>query len=181
MKIVGIGLNKTGTKSLRACMVHWRQKHISYSNDAFELWRTANLDALLAWVNKYDSFEDWPWPLIYKDIDEKFPHTKFILTRRKDSDTWFRSLCKHAERTGPTSFRKHIYGYEMPHNHRDEHISYYERHLESVRQYFRNRPNDLLEVCWEEGDGWEELSIFLGFERPDLPFPHANDSRTQYP
>ena len=38
-------------------------------------------------------------------------------------------------------------------------------------------PDDLLEVCWENGDGWNELATFLGCELPTSPFPHANDSR----
>lgn len=176
MKIVGIGLNKTGTKTLRTCLLHWRLKHISYNMEAFDLWRNARYEDLLAWVGEYDSFEDWPWPFIYKQIDEKFPHTKFILTRRKNAEIWFESLCKHADRTGPTDFRKYIYGYEMPHAHKTEHLQFYENYIESVRDYFRNRPDDLLDVCWEDGDEWTRLSEFLGFDRPNAPFPHANKS-----
>lgn len=176
MKIVGIGLNKTGTTTLGVCFRQWGLKHISCSQEAFNLWRNANYDDLLVYISEYDSFEDWPWPLIYKVIDEKFPGTKFILTRRKDAEIWFSSLCQHADRTGPTDFRKCIYGYEMPHEHKAAHIRFYENHLDSVRDYFRKRPTDLLEVCWEEGDGWEKLSKFLGFECPNIPFPHANKS-----
>jgi hypothetical protein len=176
MKIVGVGLNKTGTKTLRTCLLYWGFRHLSYSKDAFDSWRHGRYDDLLALVDAYDSFEDWPWPLIFRQIDEKFPNTKFVLTRRKDAETWFSSLCKHADRTGPTDFRKSIYGFEMPHAHKTEHVQFYENHIESVRNYFRNRPADLLEVCWEEGDQWERLSGFLGFDCPKIPFPHANKS-----
>ncbi len=112
-------------------------------------------------VGEYDSFEDWPWPLIYKGIDEAFPEAKFILTTRQCPDVWFASLCRHAERHGPTIFRKLIYGFEMPHSHKREHIHYC-------------NPSKLLEVCWENGDGWEELSNFLALPSPDIPFPHTN-------
>jgi hypothetical protein len=176
LKVVGIGLNKTGTTSLGECLSYWGLKHISCNQEAFNLWRNGNYTSLMEWVGKYDSFEDWPWPLIYKLIDENFPGTKFILTRRKDADTWFRSLCEHADRTGPTAYRKYIYGHEMPHAHKEHHIQIYQNNLVSIREYFRNRPSDLLEVCWEEGDGWEELSRFLGFECPIVAFPHANKS-----
>ncbi|OGS95976.1 MAG: hypothetical protein A3H31_03245 [Gallionellales bacterium RIFCSPLOWO2_02_FULL_57_47] len=176
MKIVGIGLNKTGTTTLGVCLKHWGLKHISCSQDAFNLWRKEDYDGLLKLVGDFDSFEDWPWALIYKAIDERFPGAKFILTRRKDAETWFNSLCQHADRTGPTDYRKYIYGYEMPREHKAEHIFLYEKHLETVREYFRKRPSDFIEVCWEEGDGWKELSDLLDFECPNIPFPHANKS-----
>ncbi len=62
----------------------------------------------------------------------------------------------------------------MPYDHKTEHVRLYEDHLESVRDYFRARPNALLEVCWEEGDGWAELAAFLDLPVPALPFPHPN-------
>jgi hypothetical protein len=46
-----------------------------------------------------------------------------------------------------------------------------------VRAYFAGRPDDLLEVCWEAGDGWKELASFLGQPVPALPFPHLNKAR----
>jgi len=176
MKIVGIGLNKTGTKSLGQCMKHWQMKHISFSPPAFQLWRAGNLPELMTWVDRYQSFEDWPWPLIYREIDKAHPGSKFILTRRITADVWFESLCRHADRTGPTSIRKHVYGFEMPREHKPEYIRYYEDHLRSVRDYFKDRPDALLEVCWEEGHGWAELSRFLNLPKPGKSFPHANKS-----
>jgi hypothetical protein len=180
MKIVGIGLNKTGTTSLGVCLKHWGLRHISYDLEAFEFWRQGDWPAVLRCMEAHDSFEDWPWPLLYREIDTAFPGSKFILTRRKDPRTWFESLCKHADRTGPTDFRKPIYGYEMPHGQDEAHIRFYLAHNEAVRDYFKDRPNDFLEVCWEDGDGWAELAAFLGFEAPDWPFPHVNKSPTPW-
>lgn len=174
MKLVGIGLNKTGTKSLRYCMQHWGFSHVSCSEEAFKLWRDGDFEKLLAWVEFYDSFEDWPWPLFYQLIDRRFPGSKFILTKRKDPETWFESLCAHADRTGPTIYRKYIYGHEMPHAHKEHHIKIYLDHLSFCREYFKNRPGDFLEVCWEDGDGWEELSRFLDLPLPLVSFPHEN-------
>ena len=113
-KVVGIGLNKTGTSTLGVCLRHWSMKHSSYDVKAFNLWRKRDYDGLLGQVSHFDSFEDWPWPLMYKEIDRAFPGSQFILTRRKDAHTWFESLRKHAELTGPTAFREVIYGYAMP-------------------------------------------------------------------
>lgn len=177
VKVVGIGLSKTGTTSLGVCLRHWGLKHISYERQMVELWHKGEIEALMQCVEKHESFEDWPWPLIYKEIDQEFSSTKFVLTRRKSADVWFRSYCKHADRGGDPEVRKLIYGHRWPHKHKAEHVRFYENHLQSVREHFADRPDDLLEVCWEEGHGWRELADYLGFECPDTPFPHANKSR----
>jgi hypothetical protein len=174
VKVVGVGLNKTGTTTLGRCLRHWSFRHESCSKAAFDLWVKGDMVTLLGHVAQFESFEDWPWPLIYTRIDTTFPGSKFILTRRRDPETWFRSLCAHATRTGPTEYRRRIYGHEMPHGHKKHHIDIYERHNQAVRQYFAHRPGDLLEVSWEEGDGWSILAEFLQRECPRLPFPHAN-------
>ena len=82
MKIVGIGLNKTGTKTLKYCLEQWGFRHQSYDLRAFELYREGRLDELFDWMQEYDSFEDWPWPLFYREIDTRFPNAKFVLTVR---------------------------------------------------------------------------------------------------
>ena len=176
MKIVGVGFNKTGTKTLGVCLRHWGLKHMTFNKKVINYWRNGDYASLMQIVDDFDSFEDWPWPLIYEQIDAAFPGSKFILTRRKDSETWFTSLCNHADRTGPTVYREYVYGHSMPHKHKKEHIEVYERHIHSVRKYFEGRPNDLLEVCWEEGDGWAELSTFLGQMSPGIAFPHMGRS-----
>jgi hypothetical protein len=45
-----------------------------------------------------------------------------------------------------------------------------------VREYFRGRDSDFMEVCWEMGTGWEELCAFLKCDVPGGPVPHANKS-----
>ena len=50
----------------------------------------------------------------------------------------------------------------------------YDRHNDAVRAYFRNRPQDLLEICWERGDGWQAICEFLQRPLPDVPIPHDN-------
>jgi hypothetical protein len=177
LKVVGVGLNKTGTTTLGACMQHWELRHMPFHPEPFELWQAREWKALFKWADGLDSLADWPWALIYKELDRHYPGTKFILTRRVDAPTWFRSLCRHAEMTGPTVYREVIYGHAMPHAHVESHLHFYKTHLQRVRAYFADRPSDFLEVCWEEGDGWEQLAGFLGLEVPEIPFPHENKSR----
>ncbi len=135
-------------------------------NDLTDVFRT---------VARFDSFEDWPFPLIYREIDERYPNSKFILTVRKDKLTWLESLKKHSLRTRPLRHSRELaFGFHYPFGHEREHIDIYENHNAEVVEYFRARPRDLLVLCWEKGDGWSELCEFLGHEVPDLPLPHAN-------
>lgn len=81
-KVVGVGLNKTGTSTLGVCLRHWGFRHTSVSKEAFALWRSGGAAALKREVRRFDSFEDWPWALMYREIDAAYPGSKFILTRR---------------------------------------------------------------------------------------------------
>ena len=99
MKIIGIGLNKTGTTTLGVCMEQIGKRHLSFNAQAFRHILNDDLEALWEITDAYESFEDWPWPLVYKKMDDRYPHSKFILTTRKNSEVWFQSLCKHSERS----------------------------------------------------------------------------------
>lgn len=176
MKIFGIGLNKTGTTTLGVCLKHFGYHHATSNLELTRCVERGDLAAVFAFTDLHESFEDWPWPLIYRQLDERYPGSKFVLTTRRDGETWVKSLKKHALLTGPTEFRRIAYGHAMPDGHEAEHIALYERHNREVRDYFRGRPADFLEVCWETGSGWAELCAFLGKPVPNLPVPHTNRS-----
>lgn len=174
MKVFGIGLNKTGTKSLGYCFRSFGFKNSSYNLDLLKEYSKGNFDPIFDVSDRFDSFEDWPWPLLFKELDTRYPDALFVLTTRKDPETWFDSLCHHADRTGPTEARAIAYHHEMPHAFRREHINLYVNHNEEVRRHFQSRPGKLLEVCWECGDGWSKIAPFFGMPIPKTPFPHEN-------
>lgn len=176
MKVFGIGLNKTGTTTLGVCLQHFGYRHASSNLELTLAVGRGDLEPVMGFVERYDSFEDWPWPLVFRELDARFPGSRFVLTTRRDAQTWLRSLRNHALLTGPTEFRRIAYGFAMPDDDPAAHIAVYERHNKAVRDHFRDRPGDLLEICWETGSGWQELADFLGHEAPDLPVPHTNRS-----
>lgn len=181
MKIIGAGLNKTGTKTLKKYLTEMGFRNHSYDLDMFNEYRAGNFDKLFAVMEAYDSFEDWPWPLMYKEIDERFEDAVFVLTLRKSPEIWYKSLCKMAVRMGPfNKFEKHIYGYSMPQGKKKEHINFYNRHNEEVRAYFKDRPGKLLEICWGEGDDGNKLAKFLGRAEVHLERSHTNISAPVY-
>jgi hypothetical protein len=182
MKVFGIGLNKTGTTTLgKALEILGFQDHVSCRSDLVKVWsKGGDLSPVFQVADQSNNFEDWPWPLVYRELYERYDEARFILTLRDSAETWHRSLCKHARRKGPSENRKLIYGHYMPHDFKEADISFYNQHNESVRTFFaKNGPEKLLEVCWENGDGWEALCSFLEVEVPAQPFPRLNQAREE--
>lgn len=180
-KIFGIGLNKTGTTTLGQCGKFLGFRCTSCDRDLLEDFvLRSDFTRIEKKINDYDLFEDWPWPLIYKQLDQRLPGSKFILTVRKSEDAWLKSIKNHAMRTHPMKHcRKLAYGFNYPHKHEKDYIEFYRRHNDSVRSYFKNRSGDFIELCWESGDGFDKLCGFLNCNAPDVPFPHANKGADQ--
>ena len=173
-KVFGVGLNKTGTSTLGLALRTLGYSHTSYSKPLLEELVKGNHEALFEVAREHDAFEDWPWPLAYKELDAEFPGSKFVLTVRKSPEAWLKSLKKHSLNMDlRTSCRKLAYGYYYPHGHEAEHIAFYEKHNAEVKDYFKDRPDDLLVVSWEDGAGWKELCTFLGKPVPKEDFPHV--------
>lgn len=182
-KVFGIGLPKTGTTTLGYCFNQFGFRHRSYSMDLAVQVKRNELENVLAEAEKYETFEDWPWFSIYRELDQRFPNSKFILTLRKDTETYVASLRKHHARQGikkedfvKPSWWDDVFGFAPDQWDYLKSAQRYERHNREVLEYFRDRTNDLLVVCWENSDGWDKLSKFLNKPCPDEPFPHLNIS-----
>jgi len=138
------------------------------------------IDETLREAERFETFEDWPWFAIYREMDQKFPNSKFILTLRKDTATYVASLKGHHEREGIRNkdfVKPHwwdeVFGVEPANWDYEKSALRYERHNREVLEYFGDRVGkDLLVVSWEKGDGWAELSRFLNKRAPGEPFPH---------
>lgn len=172
----GIGLNKTGTKTLAACLRQLGFAHLSYRRDLLQKVRDGKLKGVYRAIDAFESFDDWPYPLIYRELAGHYPDARFVLTLRTDADVWLGSLKRHALRTPPFNHsRKLVYGRAYPQGNEAHFREFYRRHEREVRAHFaQHGPERLLVLCWERGDGWQELCGFLGLEVPDTPFPHEN-------
>jgi len=184
-KVFGIGLNKTGTKTLNKCLTVLGYTPISCTPDLLKLYRDGNLQPIFAEIDGADSCEDWPYPLMFRELFFRYgDRARYVLTTRISSSIWLDSLKRHSLRTDPnTHCRLLAYGYTYSHGLEKQHIDIYERHNREVRAFFQdhNAKHVLLEVCWENGHGWKALCDFLGRGEPKEPFPHANSGSTQKP
>ena len=135
-----------------------------------------DLAALRAEIDAHDAFEDFPWTVLYKVVDQAYPGSRFILTHRQE-DRWIRSMVSY-NGIWPDPSRRFLMGYSVPGGYEEEHRRWYRAHNQAVRDHFADRPQALLEFNVEAGAGWQELADFLDCGTPDMPFPHFK--RTNY-
>lgn len=171
-------MSKTGTSSLRQALVRLGYNHSDMRRHFTHNYFDGNFSQIFKTAESFDSFEDWPWPLMYRRLFEEYGDgARFILTRRHSAQAWLTSLKAHVLVTNPDNNpRKRIYSFDYPHGAEAQHIPFYEAHLVDVRAYFasQNANHLLCEVCWEDGDGWSQVCDFLDAPLPSGPFPHAN-------
>ena len=173
-KVFCIGFHKTGTTSLEVALkkLGYRVTGSFGTKDPDIAQKVHAMAREIA--GQYDAFEDNPWPVLYRELDEWFPGSKFILTRRPAAN-WIRSQVRDFATT-ETPMRRWIYGENAgcPEGNEDTYVARYERHNREVLDYFRERPDDLLVMDIPADAQWDRLCAFLGHDVPNEPFPHAN-------
>ena len=173
-KVFCIGFHKTGTTTLEVALskLGYRVTGCFGTKDP-DIANKVH-DMAYAMVEDYDAFEDNPWPILYKELDKRFPGSKFILTRRP-AENWIRSQVKDFATT-ETPMRRWIYGENAgcPEGNEDIYVARYKRHNREVLEHFKDRPDDLLVIDLPADAGWDKLCAFLGHNVPNEPFPHAN-------
>jgi hypothetical protein len=127
-------------------------------------------------MKDFDAAQDMPWPVFFRELDAAFPGSKFVLTVR-DPESWFRSIEGHFG-AYPDEMQAFVYGREQaaPAGNKAHYLDVHARHERDVRAWFIGRPNDLLVMDLERGDGWPELCAFLGAPVPAEEFPAKNRS-----
>jgi hypothetical protein len=175
MKIFCIGFQKTGTTSLGLALQRLGYKvcgPVGVTNP--DIKRKA-----LSWaverVPEFDAFQDNPWPILYKEMDRLYPGSKFILTTRHPR-SWIKSAKKYF---GPYESAAEVWIYDgvgTPIKNQKRFLKRFKDHNQEVRDYFKDRPEDFLEIDLGKGHGWQEICTFLGCPVPDAPFPFENKS-----
>jgi hypothetical protein len=203
MKVIGAGVGRTGTLSLKAALEHlghgpcFHGRHVLDHPDRLELWRAAASGRPVSWEAVFDGYAssvDWPGAAFWRDLTAAFPQAKVILTVR-DAESWYDSVSKTIFRMfgdGPADprvaeARRIVPGLGVFTDfHRqmiwngffDGHFADRDYAMEVYRKHNeavqREIPADRLLVI-EPGSGWKPLCAFLGVDVPDDPYPHLND------
>ncbi len=149
-KIFGIGWAKTGTTTLGECFAALGFNHQSARLDLVEDLANGNLSRILKVAEGKDSFEDWPWILLYRELDEAFQGSRFVLTVREPG-RWLRSYRNMLKHPGLQSerlneIRRILYGLPFPDVTGQQLLARYAAHNQQVMEYFAGRPGSLLVV-----------------------------------
>lgn len=202
-KVFCIGANKTGTTSIEEVFKSLGLKVGKYSTAELFIhdWAKQDYRKIIRFCRWSDAFQDVPfsYPGTYEAMDKAFPGSKFILTVRKDADEWFDSLVRfHTKIVGkgriPTAddLRQHQYRYsgylwdtarlryganETTLYNRELYTRCYEEHNRKIREYFKDSPENLLELNIADADAMERLVTFLGYPYTGQKMPHMNSSK----
>ncbi len=184
-KIFGLGLSRTGTRSLTAALHVLGIDTVHYPIDRGTLETLRRGDGRFPLLDHYDGITDITTVPCFETLDRLHPGAKFILTTR-DEASWLKSCKTHWGGRPPLEGGlgdEHRVQMEVRRLLRDAVYGGYEfdatrflharrAHHERVMHHFRDRPNDLLVLDLVGGDRWEKLAAFLGLEIPTHPFPH---------
>ncbi len=171
-KLIGVGMHKTGTKSLaQALRILGYRVAGPFGVDDPDIESHA-LAKALPLLREVDAVQDNPWPLLYRQIDELFPGSKFVLTVRHPDD-WIDSVVRHFGGKS-TPMRTWIYGVGDPLGNEDRYLDIYNKHNHELDEYFAGRSDHYLRINFSNGQGWPELCTFLDRTAPQVAFPHEN-------
>jgi Sulfotransferase domain/N-terminal domain of galactosyltransferase len=185
-RIFGIGLHKTATTSLHKALTilgydsaHWKNAHWAKA-----IWDQMNQFGFSRTLEKSYALCDLPIPLLYESLDIAYPGSKFILTVRNEDD-WLNSVSRHWSDANafrnqwdadPFTHQVHTVLYGRRKFDAEIMLARYRRHNAEVRQYFTDRPSDLLVMNMDEYN-WQGLPRFFGMSCPEKPYPMANVSQ----
>lgn len=189
LKVIGAGLGRTGTLSLKFALEHLGFGPCYHMTEVFAgarrnipLWLDAvsgkpDWDTVFA---GYASTTDYPACSYWRELAEYYPHAKVILTVR-DADSWFDSV-------SATIFSDQMMGslsgsptetmmkgaifdaFGGRVRDRDFMTDWFVRRNQAVVDALP--PNRLL--VYSPKEGWEPLCAFLGAPMPAEPFPRVN-------
>lgn len=191
-KVFGIGFHKTGTTSLHIFLklmgfqgLHWpnRVNGVHYQKLCIPfLHDTAKIVEILSPLfSQYETFTDVPIPALYRELDCRFPNSRFIMIERNMGE-WWESLMNHWHLKNknkrildPYEYLQYNYAEEKPlieitlENKKDA-ILRHRRHVEKAKSYFRGRPDRFLSVSLGDPDIAKLIANFLkSSEVPGFP------------
>lgn len=198
-KIFVIGMNKTGTTSVKKALIDlgYTIGHQGTASSIFVYENKASFqEKIIKYCESADAFQDIPFsvPGVYKLLYEIYPRAKFILTVRDDADKWFNSMSKFylgvfggGNKLTPSSMffaKKYRLGYAYIRHQKifrkynffdsDGYKKIYNEHIDDVLQFFRDKEDQLLELNIAKRDAYKRFCEFLGDQPVYENFPWEN-------
>lgn len=201
-RIFGIGANKTGTTSLKAAMqeLGFVVGNQRTAENLIDDWAKRDFRRIIQYCKTAEFFQDLPFSLNYTYIvlDQVFKDSKYILTVRNSPEDWYNSLVRfHSKRWGKgdgippnkKDLQEAFYIYKGRPWHvnrliritpeddlynREILIDAYINRNNSIKEYFKHRPDDLLILNVADENAYTDLCNFLGVKKVRDSFPWKN-------
>jgi hypothetical protein len=196
LQVVGAGLGRTGTHSLKAALEQllggpcYHMVEVFGRPDDIPVWHAAVNGDMPDWnvfLSDYRAAVDWPASAFWRELADANPDAVVLLSTRSSADAWWKSandtIFQISQRDIPPD--DNIFGAQMAMatdmltntfttNWTDEAEAKraYDAHNAAVRA--AADPARL--VDWHPGDGWEPICAALSLPVPDAPFPHVNST-----
>lgn len=170
MKVFIIGLYKTGTMSFHKMFI---DKGFNSYRVNTRLFKEKGYDfrALSKHIEHNNLISETPIPFLYEQLCTLYPESKFILTLRKDFDTWFKSFKFFCNSVGYSKVKEHYYNVVNPYNlDKSYYKFFYVEHILKARRFFKSS-NRYMEFIVGVDDV-EKINDFLGTDFKE--FPHTN-------
>ena len=188
LKVIGAGLGRTGTLSLKLALEQlgfgpcYHMTEVLMEPSRGSAWVRA-ADGQADWDAIFAGFEstvDYPGCVFWRDLMQFYPSAKVLLSLRNPQD-WFDSTQQTIfsdEHNKPFAksalsefFAKTVFdAYSNRIHDRDFMVAAFERHNAEVERVV---PRERL-LVYEAKQGWAPLCQFLGVSVPDAPFPRVN-------
>jgi hypothetical protein len=193
LRVVGAGLGRTGTNSLKVALERllggrcYHMMELIERPDDTVYWERAAAGEPVTWDwlrRDYVATVDFPAAMFWRELLAERPDAFVLLSTRESGQVWWdsfqRTILQSMNATIPAdrpdwqrrrAMNLSVLARLTPNWRREsDAIDAYERHNEEVR---RAVPSDRL-IDWRPGDGWEPICSALGIRTPEDPFPHEN-------
>jgi Sulfotransferase domain len=179
MRILGVGLSKTGTTSLHRALGMLGFKSLHFDDERLnDVIDGTNRTPDFRRYDDVDAVLDIPAACFFEELMYAYPECRCILTVR-DEDQWWRSIESHFGRSPVANrsvnpfkwdLRHYVYGSTLPRE-----FLFRKKYREhNARVASRIPAERLLTIDITKCDGWKELCPFLGVPIPAFAFPHQN-------
>ena len=152
MKIINIGLPRTGTYSLTLAL-----RILGY--------KTIHCPNKINFIEEYDAATEVRFN--YNELNEFYPESLFVYTAR-DFNSWIRSCKRH---------KKYYVSGWNPFWEQEENWEEIKKNKDKEIELLNTQTNKLLIVNICNGDGWSKLCDFLKKPAPRVEFPNVNKSK----
>jgi hypothetical protein len=196
LRVVGAGLGRTGTHSLKVALEQllgapcYHMLEVLQHPESIPVWQDAVDEKPVDWYALMDGYRaavDWPVVGFWEELADAFPDAIVLLSTRSSSQAWWKSadetifaVTRRGVGDAPPDMQAQLHMIQglferfTPQWNADDGGEAARRAYEEHNAHVRATvPAERL-VDWMPGDGWEPICAALDLPVPKEPFPHVN-------